>query len=98
MPDPLDRNTWKELHPDILFAHRAPVSYENWAGRMADALGVTGARMLFPIHVEDAFLQSVDPLQYAESINTECRRKNISGRALVLERGVWYGMSTTLSR
>lgn len=98
MIDPADRNLWEGLKPDIVFAHRAPVKYENWAGRMANILDVTGARILFPIHIDDAFLANTDPRAYADAINSVCRERKIEGRALIPERGKWYSIVTQLLR
>lgn len=94
MAEPEDRNLWRGLHPDILFAHRAPVRYENWAERMAENLAVTGARLMIPIHLEDAFLKTIDPQDYAAQINRVCDQRGIAGRAFCMERAKWYDFYT----
>ena len=90
MIEPEDKNLWRGLEPDILFAHRAPVSYENWAERMANNLAVSGARIMVPIHIEDNFLKTIDPEDYVGQINRVCEQKGILGRAMYMERAQWY--------
>lgn len=98
MIEPEDANMWKDLHPDIVFAHRALTSYENWDGRMANILAVTGARVMVPIHIEDGFLSKQDPHQYVAAINAACEKKGIFGRALYMERASWYQFSTLVEK
>lgn len=98
MIEPEDKNLWQQLRPDILFAHRAPISYDNWAERMANNLAVSGARIMVPIHIEDNFLKTIDPYEYIAQINNACERMGILGRALYMERAEWYQFSTKVCR
>ena len=91
---PEDANLWKQIRADIVLAHRALTSYENWAERMANVLAVTGARILIPIHIDNKFLEKEDPRHYVGCINEVCEKKGIMGRAIILERAKWYQFST----
>lgn len=98
MTDPQDRNTWKNLRPDIIFAHRAKFGSKDWAEKMADILAVTGARILVPIHIEDAYSGSYDPACYVEGVNKVCEELGITGRMMFMERGQWYEFSTGVTK
>lgn len=93
MVEPQDRNTWKDLRPDILFAHREKYT-NDYVNRMADLLEITGARILVPIHIEDAYRGTYDPADYTANVNRECERRGLLGRMLFMERARWYGFST----
>lgn len=93
MTDPQDRNTWKALRPDIIFAHREKFT-NDYANKMADILEITGARILVPIHIEDAYKGTYDPAEYVANVNRECERRGLVGRMLFMERGQWYEFST----
>ena len=93
MTDPQDRNTWKMLRPDIIFAHREKYT-NNYADRMADILEITGARVLVPIHIEDAYSGKYNPAEYVNAINERCEQRGIAGRCMFFERGRWYRFYT----
>lgn len=93
MTDSQDRNTWKELRPDIIFAHREKYT-NDYPNRMADILEITGARILVPIHIEDAYKGQYDVNEYVKNVNKECERRGLTGRMLFMERGQWYEFST----
>lgn len=97
MIEPDDKNLWKGLRPDILFAHRAPITYENWAEKMANNLAISGARFMVPIHVEDSFLKTIDPHDYVAEINSVCEKRGILGRAFYMERATWYDFYSGVS-
>lgn len=97
MTDPQDRNTWKALRPDIIFAHREKFT-NDYANKMADILEITGARVLVPIHIEDAYKGTYDPAEYVANVNRECERRGLAGRMLFMERGQWYEFSTGVTR
>lgn len=90
MIEPDDESMWKDIHPDIILAHRAPTSYENWAGRMANILEITGAKIMVPIHIDNKFLETENPECYVDEINKICRQKAISGKAVFMVRAKWY--------
>ena len=95
--DPQDRNLWKKLRPDIIFAQRARIGTNDgrdWTDRMADVLEITGARILIPIHIEDAYSGKYDPADYVNAVNRRCEERGILGRLLFMERGQWYQFST----
>ena len=94
MIDPQDRNAWKNLRPDILFAHRARYDWPDFVKKTVDMIEITGARILVPIHIEDAYSGKYDPAEYIDAVNAECERRKLSGRALFMERAVWYEFST----
>lgn len=98
MIDPQDRNIWKTLRPDIMFAHRAKFGSKDWAEKMAGILAVTGARILVPIHIEDAYSGAYDPAEYSAGVNKVCVERNIPGRMIIMERGQWYEFSTGVSK
>ena len=93
MTDSQDRNMWKNLRPDIIFAHREKFA-NDYANKMADILEITGARILVPIHIEDAYKGTYDPSEYAANVNKECERRGLVGRLLFMERAQWYEFST----
>ena len=95
--EPQDRNLWKSLHPDLLFAQRAKFELPNYAETMADAIEVTGARLLVPLHIEDAYSGTYDPEDYIRGINEVCERRGLPGRAFFLERAKWYEISTGIA-
>ena len=97
MVEPQDRNTWQQLRPDILFAHREKFS-NNYAGKMADLLEITGARILVPIHIEDAHSGKYDPNEYVANVNRGCEERGLLGRMLFMERGQWYEFTTGVSK
>ncbi len=97
MTDPQDRNTWKTLRPDIIFAHREKFT-NDYANKMADILEITGARVLVPIHIEDAYKGTYDPAEYVANVNCECERRGLVGRMLFMERGQWYEFSTGVTK
>lgn len=94
MVAPEDANLWKQIRPDIILAHRALTSYENWAERMANVLAITGARVLIPIHIDDNFIKNEDLRHYVSCINEICEKNGILGRAIIPERAQWYRFST----
>lgn len=97
MTDPQDRNTWKNLRPDIIFAHREKFT-NDYANKMADILEITGARILVPIHIEDAYRGTYDPAEYVANVNRECERRGLVGRMLFMEHGQWYEFSTGVTK
>ena len=96
--EPQERNLWKTLHPDLLFSQRAKFDAPDYAETMADALEVTGARILVPMHIEDAYSGRYDPAEYIRAINEVCERRDLPGRAIFFERGKWYQISTGITR
>ena len=95
--DPQDRNLWRQLRPDILFAHRAKLGTfdeAECAEQMSSVLEITGARILVPIHIEDAYSGKYDPEDYVNAVNRRCAEKGILGRCLFMERGQWYQFAT----
>ena len=96
--DPQDRNLWSGLHPDLLLAHRAKFDAPRCAETMAEALAVTGARLMAPLHIEDAYSGKYDPAEYIRGINAVCESRGIPGRAFFLERGKWYQIFTGIAR
>ena len=69
MEDPQEKNLWTRLRPDVIFAHRAKFTTGNLSAsqsvqKMADVLEITGARILIPIHIEDAYSGKYDPTEY----------------------------------
>ena len=106
MEDPQDRNVWKQLRPDIIFAHRAKFVFADasakapydYAEKMADILEITGARVLLPIHIEDAYAGKYDPAEYVAKVNDICQRRGLAGRMMFLERGQWYQFSTGVAK
>ncbi len=94
---PEDRNMWKELHPDIIFAHRAKYT-GDYGNQMADVLEITGARIMMPLHIEDAYSGVYDPDEYTSNINRECEKRGLLGRMLFLERGKWYEFSSGVAQ
>lgn len=93
MIEPQDKNTWKELSPEIIFAHREKYT-NDYADKMADILEITGARILVPIHIEDAYSGKYDPKEYVANVNKKCEERGLSGRMLFMERAKWYQFST----
>ena len=106
MEDPQDRNVWKQLRPDIIFAHRAKFVFADesskapydYAEKMADILEITGARVLLPIHIEDAYRGKYDPAEYVAKVNAICEKRGLPGRMMFLERGQWYQFSTCVEK
>lgn len=101
--DSWEKNLWKELRPDIVFAHRAKFTTGNFsasesAQKMADVLSVTGARILIPIHIEDAYKGTYEPAEYVDAVNKACEERGLMGRMIFMECGQWYQFSTTVSR
>lgn len=94
MTDSQDRNVWKNLRPDIIFAHREKFS-NDYADKMADILEITGARILVPIHIEDAYRGTYDPAEYVSNVNHVCEERGLLGRMLFMERAEWYEFSTS---
>ncbi len=92
---PEDRNMWKDLHPEIIFAHRAKYTV-NYADMMTDVLEITGAEILMPLHIEDAYSGQYDPAEYIANINRRCEERGILGRAMFLERAKWYELSSAI--
>ena len=95
--DPQDKNLWKTLRPDVMFAHRAkfgPFDAADCADKMADILEITGARILVPIHIEDAYSGKYDPEDYVNAVNDRCAERGIAGRCMFFERARWYRFST----
>lgn len=91
--DPQDKNLWKNLHPDIIFAHRAKpgrFSAEDCAEKMVDIMEISGARIMVPIHIEDAYKGTYDCESYIKLINEVAERRGVQGRCLFMERGQWY--------
>ena len=97
MVEPQDRNAWKNQQPDIIFAHREKYT-NDYAGKMADILEITGARILVPIHIEDAYSGKYDPAEYVSNVNKVCEERGLLGRMLFMERGQWYEFSTGVSK
>ena len=58
---------------------------------------ITGARILIPIHIEDAYSGKYDPTEYVYQVNKACEERNILGRMMFMERGQWYQFSTMVS-
>jgi len=103
MGDAHERNAWKNLRPDIVFAHRAKFTTGNFSSSesaklMADVLEITGARILIPIHIEDAYSGKYDPEEYVNAVNQACEERGIVGRMMFMERGQWYEFSTGVAR
>lgn len=103
MADPQEKNFWNRLRPDIIFAHRAKFTTGNFsalesAGKMADVLAITGARILVPIHIEDAYSGKYNPADYVDAVNKVCEERGIIGRMMFLERGQWYQFASTVSK
>lgn len=99
--DPQDKNLWRQLRPDIIFAHRAkfgPFDAEDCAEKMKTILEVTGARLLIPIHIEDAYSGKYDPEDYVSAVNRRCEEAGIIGRCMFLERGQWYQFTTGVAK
>lgn len=99
--DPQDKNLWKNLRPDIIFAHRAkfgPFNAEDCAEKMATILETTGARILVPIHIEDAYSGKYDPEDYVNAVNQAAEARGIQGRCMFLERGQWYEFFTGVTK
>lgn len=92
-----DRNMWKDMHPDIIFAHRAKYTVD-YANMMADVLEITGARIMLPLHIEDAYKGQYDPVEYTANVNKACEERGIQGRMMFLERGAWYQFSTGIQK
>ncbi len=65
---------------------------------MADLLEITGARILVPIHIEDAYSGKYDPNEYVSNVNRVCQERGLLGRMLFMERGQWYEFSTSVSK
>lgn len=102
MEDPQEKNLWTRLRPDVIFAHRAKFTTGNLSAsqsvqKMADVLEITGARILIPIHIEDAYSGKYDPTEYVYQVNKACEERNILGRMMFMERGQWYQFSTMVS-
>ena len=97
MAEPQDRNAWKSRQPDIIFAHREKFT-NDYAEKMADILEITGARILVPIHIEDAYSGRYDPAEYVANVNRACERRGLLGRMLFMERGQWYEFSTGVAK
>ena len=103
MADAYERNAWKQLRPDIIFVHRAKFTTGNFsssesAQKMADVLEITGARIMMPIHIEDAYSGKYDPADYVDAVNKACEERGILGRMMFLERGQWYEFSTGVTK
>ena len=99
--DPQDRNLWRQLRPDVIFAHRAKLGTfdaAECAEQMAAVLEVTGARILVPIHMEDAYSGKYDPEDYVNAVNACCAEKGVLGRCLFMERGQWYQFATCAAK
>ena len=99
--DPQDKNLWKNLRPDIIFAHRAkfgPFEADDCANKMADILEITGARILVPIHIEDAYSGKYDPEEYIGAVNKCCEERGIGGRCMFFERAQWYQFYTGVGK
>lgn len=86
---PEDREMWKTLKPDIIFAHRAKYTVD-YANMMADVLELTGARLMMPLHMEDAYSGAYDPAEYTANVNKVCQERGLTGRMMFLERAKWY--------
>lgn len=97
MVEPQDRNVWKDQHPDLIFAHREKFT-NDYANKMADILEITGARILVPIHIEDAYKGSYDPAEYVANVNRVCAERGLLGRMLFMERAQWYEFTTGVTR
>ncbi|MBP3871129.1 MAG: MBL fold metallo-hydrolase [Faecalicoccus sp.] len=97
MTEPEDANLWRRLRPDIIFAQRAKWSEADYAEKMSNVLSVTGARIMVPIHIEDAYKGEYDPAKYVSDINKVCEEKGLLGRAMFLERAKWYQFTTGVS-
>ena len=89
-----DEYYFSRLHPDIIFAHRARWGYPGWAEQMAHVLEVSGAQIMIPIHIEDAYRGVYDPEEYVNEVNAVCEREGILGRMIFPQRGRWYEFST----
>jgi len=94
MLEPEDTALWKRLRPDIIFAHRAKITYPDYAGQVANVLAVTGAQVMIPIHFEGAYTGEFDAGEYIANVNRACEARGISGRAIFLEKAKWYQFST----
>lgn len=94
---PEDRNMWKNIHPDIVFAHRAKYTVD-YANMMADVLELTGARIMIPMHIEDAYSGAYDAAEYTANVNKECARRGLVGRMMFLERGQWYEFNSCITK
>ncbi len=94
---PEDRNMWKNIHPDIVFAHRAKYTVD-YANMMADVLELTGARIMVPMHIEDAYSGQYDPAEYTANVNKVCAERGLVGRMMFLERGRWYQFSSGVAK
>ncbi len=94
---PEDRNLWKTLHPDMIFAHRAKFT-TDYANAMADVLEITGARIMAPLHMEDAYSGKYDPAEYVANVNKACADRGIGGRMVFLERAAWYEFSSVITK
>ena len=92
MPEPQDRGLWKDLRPNIIFAHREKYT-NDYANKMADILEFTGAQILVPIHIEDAYKGQYDPQEYVSNVNKVCEQRGLLGRMVFLERAKWYEFS-----
>lgn len=97
MTAPEDRNMWKNLHPDVIFAHRAKYTVD-YANLMADVLEITGARIMMPLHIEDAYSGNYDVAEYTANVNKVCEERGLQGRMMFLERGEWYQIFTGISK
>ena len=96
LTEPEDQNLWMQLRPDILFTQRCKYNVPDFAERMSHAIAVSGARIMVPIHIEDAYSGDYDPAEYIAAINKVCEEKNLPGRAMFLERAEWYQFATNV--
>ena len=94
MVEPQDKYLWSQLRPDIVFAHRAKWTDKNYADKMSNVLAVTGARLMMPIHIEDAYKDDYSAAEYMENVNRVCEEKGIAGRMMFLEKAQWYEFTT----
>lgn len=92
-----EETIWKELHPDIVIAQRASINDKDFAKKMAYVLKITGARVLLPTHIEDAYTGKYNPDDYVAAVNRECQEQGIYGRMIFLQRAKWYEIMTGVS-
>ena len=94
MLEPEDAHLWRELHPDIVFAQRCKWTDSHYAEKMSNVLAVTGARIMVPIHIEDAYTDEYDAAEYTDDVNKACEAKGLPGRMMFLEKAQWYQFTT----
>ncbi len=98
LTEPEDANLWSRLRQDILFTQRCKWNVPDFADRMSHALAVSGARIMVPIHIEDAYTGEYDPADYIAAINKACQEQGLPGRAMFLERAQWYQFTTGVQK